>query len=62
MEIMTLYKEIARECDVGKCDNCKARTFCFTAPRSMTEEIVNDTIKAYGLDEDRHTNKDCPIR
>lgn len=43
--VHAFFDALAVKCGKGKCEECGAREFCFTAPRSMTAEIIDETIK-----------------
>lgn len=44
MEVLGFFKQLAGHCCVGECEGCGAREFCYTAPRSMTENLIHQTI------------------
>lgn len=55
MEIHQFYMALAKSCG-GACKDCKARDFCFTAPRSMTDEIITRAVAMTEKSED-HGNR-----
>lgn len=44
MEVFDFFEQLARHCSDGECEGCDAREFCYTAPRSMTEDLIRQTI------------------
>lgn len=44
MEVFDFFEQLARHCSDGECEGCGAREFCYTAPRSMTEDLIRQTI------------------
>ena len=52
MEIHQFYMALAKSCG-GACKDCKARDFCFTAPRSMTDEIIAQAVAMTEKSEDQ---------
>ena len=44
MEVLDFFEQLARHCNEGECEGCDAREFCYTAPRSMTEDLIHQTI------------------
>lgn len=34
-----------KNCDEGKCEGCSTREFCYTAPKSMTAELIERAIE-----------------
>lgn len=45
MSIHEFYAALAAICGEDRCEGCVAREFCFTAPQSMTAEIIDRTIR-----------------
>ena len=44
MDIQKFFAALATLCAEGGCEKCGAREFCYTAPHSMTKEIVENAI------------------
>ncbi len=44
MDVLDFFEQLARHCNEGECEGCDAREFCYTAPRSMTEDLIRQTI------------------
>ena len=44
MDIIRFYAELAKRCKADGCRGCGAREFCYTAPASMTEEIIRRAV------------------
>lgn len=61
MEIHQFYMALAKSCRPGACEGCAAREFCYTAPRSMTDEIIDQAISELGKPDLPHTDTDSPI-
>lgn len=64
MEVFDFFEQLARHCSDGECEGCGAREFCYTAPRSMTEDLIRQTINRMDLcgSEDMQKHKDIPTR
>ena len=45
MDVQEFFAALAKMCDEGKCPQCGARIFCYTAPRSMTDGIISQAIE-----------------
>lgn len=45
MNVHVFFKKLAAKCNKDACEECGAREFCFTAPLSMTDEIIDETIQ-----------------
>lgn len=43
--VYDFFEQLAQNCDEGKCDGCGAQEFCYTAPKSMTAELINQAIE-----------------
>ena len=62
MEIQKFFAALAMLCTEGGCEKCGAREFCYTAPHSMTKEIVESTIQWINdLNSDKPEGMDYPI-
>ena len=61
MDVKEFFFALAKECEEGKCEGCGAQDFCYTAPGSMTADLIERTINQMGLAEDRHKCMDCQI-
>ena len=59
MDVHTFFEAIAKHCDEGKCEGCGAKEFCYTAPKSITTEIIDGVIR--WLDTDSNTHRAVPI-
>ena len=44
MEVNAFFKALAAKCGKDQCEECGARAFCFTAPYSMTAEMIDEVI------------------
>lgn len=44
MEVHAFFKVLAAKCGKDQCEECGARAFCFTAPHSMTAEMIDEVI------------------
>lgn len=44
MNIYDFYAALAKHCGIDKCEGCGARAFCYTAPLSMTDELIRQTV------------------
>lgn len=44
MEIHQFYRALAKKCRFGACVCCAMRDFCYTAPNSLTDEIIDQVI------------------
>lgn len=44
-DICEFFEQLAHSCDEGKCEGCSAREFCYTAPKSMTAELIERAIE-----------------
>ena len=64
MEVFDFFELLARHCSDVECEGCGAREFCYTAPRSMTEDLIHQTINRMDLcgSEDMQKHKDIPTR
>lgn len=60
MDVFEFFAELAKKCEYGKCTECKARDFCYTAPLSMDDKLINRTIDQLGLRvcNDKHTHRE----
>lgn len=45
MDVYAFFNALAAKCGKDQCEECGARQFCFTAPHSMTDEIIVETIE-----------------
>lgn len=41
MDVKKFFARLGETCEEGKCKRCYAHEFCFTAPASMTDEIIS---------------------
>ena len=59
MDVFEFFAALAKRCEYGKCSACKARDFCYTAPLSMDDKLINQTIDQMGLRDngDKRTHK-----
>lgn len=61
MDVSAFFKALGEKCFEGGCEKCGARNFCFTAPHSMTPELIQHAIDWIRfLDSDRHSDKAAP--
>lgn len=57
MEVNDFFAALGKRCGPGKCEECGAEKFCYTAPKSMTEYLIDQTIDRMGLAGDMHFNQ-----
>lgn len=63
MDVFVFFKALGEKCCEGGCEKCGARNFCFTAPHSITPELIRNAIDWVNcLDSDRHSGKAVPTR
>ena len=49
MDVYTFYRELGKKCTLGGCEGCAARDLCYTAPHSVTDEIIDQVIEKMEL-------------
>jgi hypothetical protein len=64
MNIYEFYAALKAKCmrDIGKCPECGAREFCFTAPLGMTDEIIRQAVALVESDATQRTSTAAQTR
>lgn len=58
LEVVEFFKRLAQHCEADKCEGCNAHLFCYTAPKSMTKELIDQTINKLCSCDDTHKSKE----